>query len=119
MSEEQLEQIAEAARELDLNALDRARQLIEQERRRREREARRQAQQEMKAVAEKYGMSLHEIVAGQPKSASGGSGKGKLPPKYRHPHDHSKTWTGRGRRPHWIQEWIDGGNDLDDLKIAD
>ena len=39
-------------------------------------------------------------------------------PKYRHPDDPDLTWSGRGRRPHWLTEALEAGHDLDDLKIA-
>lgn len=38
-------------------------------------------------------------------------------PKYRHPDDASMTWTGRGRRPRWVDECIKAGKSLDDLVI--
>ena len=39
-------------------------------------------------------------------------------PKYRHPSDDSVTWTGRGKKPKWMQEWIMEGKDPIDLLIA-
>jgi DNA-binding protein H-NS len=30
-------------------------------------------------------------------------------PRYRHPDDASQQWTGRGRQPKWVKEWVDGG----------
>ncbi len=39
-------------------------------------------------------------------------------PKYRHPDDESMTWTGRGRRPRWVDECLDNGISMDDLAIA-
>ena len=41
----------------------------------------------------------------------------KLPPKYRHPHDPEKTWTGRGITPRWIRELTDKGHDLSEFKV--
>ncbi len=38
-------------------------------------------------------------------------------PKYRHPEDASMTWTGRGRRPRWVDECINAGTSLDDMTI--
>ncbi|MGB0847683.1 MAG: H-NS family nucleoid-associated regulatory protein [Thiolinea sp.] len=38
-------------------------------------------------------------------------------PKYRHPEDSSMTWTGRGRRPRWVDECLDNGQSLEDLAI--
>lgn len=40
-------------------------------------------------------------------------------PKYRHPEDASMTWTGRGRRPRWVDDCLDSGHSMDDLVIAD
>jgi len=36
--------------------------------------------------------------------------------RYRHP-NLMMTWTGRGRAPKWVQEWIESGNTLDGLKV--
>lgn len=38
-------------------------------------------------------------------------------PKYANPADASQTWTGRGRRPRWVQAALDAGQSLDDLAI--
>ncbi|WP_343080459.1 H-NS histone family protein [Ostreiculturibacter nitratireducens] len=38
-------------------------------------------------------------------------------PKYANPKDPSNTWTGRGRRPRWVEEALQSGKTLDDLKI--
>lgn len=35
--------------------------------------------------------------------------------RYRHPTNPGQTWTGRGRRPAWVNEWLAGGGSLDDL----
>lgn len=37
--------------------------------------------------------------------------------RYRHPSDSSLTWTGRGRKPAWVQNWLDNGGSLDDLDV--
>lgn len=36
--------------------------------------------------------------------------------RYRHPNS-MMTWTGRGRAPKWVQEWIESGNTLDGLQV--
>jgi len=38
-------------------------------------------------------------------------------PKYRNPNDSSLTWTGRGRRPRWVDECIDNGMSLEGMAI--
>lgn len=51
--------------------------------------------QELAALAEKRGFTLSELVDGRSKRKS-------VAPKYANPDDPSQTWTGRGRRPHWL-----------------
>jgi|SRR6056297_2089075 len=43
--------------------------------------------------------------------------KNKVAPKYRDPNNPDRTWTGRGRTPKWVQEFLDAGKSLEDLKI--
>ena len=90
--------------------------------------------QQMAALAKKNGFELHELMPGSSsapaKSASTSKTTGKrklrkktikarakVPPKYAHPDDPKKTWTGRGRNPLWVSELLDSGKSLDDLLI--
>lgn len=36
---------------------------------------------------------------------------------YRHPGDLGLAWTGRGKPPRWITEWIESGKSLDALRV--
>lgn len=63
-----------------------------------------------KAAAE-LGFSLEQIVASAKKGGS------KSPPKYRNPEDPRQTWTGRGRRPAWIESGLEQGKSLEDYAI--
>lgn len=38
----------------------------------------------------------------------------KLPIKYTHPHN-GMSWSGRGRKPRWVEEWLEAGNTLEEL----
>lgn len=38
-------------------------------------------------------------------------------PKYRSSIDPNLTWTGKGRKPGWIQTFLDNGGNLEDWKI--
>ena len=70
-------------------------------------EAKRAAEQ----AAREYGFSLDELVAGQ-------TGKGnKGVAKYANPADPTQTWTGRGRKPNWVNDALAAGKSLDDLAI--
>ncbi len=71
----------------------------------RERDAARKAAEE---AAGKYGFSLAELGI-VPGGKGGGRRKTRAagpvnPPKYRHPTDPKKTWSGRGRKPDWIKD---------------
>ncbi|MGR3495700.1 H-NS family nucleoid-associated regulatory protein [Citreimonas sp.] len=77
---------------------------------RRKAEAKRAAEK----AAQEYGFSLDDVIGGG--SAKGAKGS-KGAPKYAHPENPEKTWTGRGRQPNWVKEWLESGKSLDDLKI--
>ena len=41
----------------------------------------------------------------------------KLQPKYAHPNDSARTWSGMGRKPEWFRQYIDKGGNEKDLLI--
>ncbi len=41
----------------------------------------------------------------------------KVAIKYRHPDDQSKTWTGRGVAPRWMQELLSAGHQRSEFEI--
>jgi len=45
--------------------------------------------------------------------------KAKGVPKYRSSLEPSLTWTGKGRKPAWIQTYLDNGGDLDEWLIRE
>jgi len=78
----------------------------------------------------KSGFELHELLDTAPatKTASGTvkvptrktgkSGKrGKVAPKYKNPANSSETWTGRGRQPIWVKNYIENGGSMDQVTI--
>lgn len=66
----------------------------------------------LSAKAKEMGFSLEELMGG-------GKAKGpKAAPKYCHPENPAKTWTGRGRQPNWVKEALENGKALDDLLIV-
>lgn len=54
--------------------------------------------------------TLEEILAAQ-------KVRKPVAPKYRNPDDASETWTGRGRKPRWVEAFLDAGNNLEDVAI--
>lgn len=72
---------------------------------------RREAMTAVELVAREYGFSLNELTGGKTRRS------GVVPPKYSNPADPTMTWTGRGRKPRWVQENLEKGKSLDDLMI--
>ena len=67
------------------------------------------------AAAKEHGFDLADLL-GDERPSKGR--KQPLPPKYQHPDDPSKTWSGRGRQPEWMKGSLAEGKALDDLLIA-
>ena len=40
-------------------------------------------------------------------------------PKFRKPVEPHQTWSGRGKRPHWVTELLDAGISLQDFQISE
>ncbi|NLD55071.1 MAG: H-NS histone family protein [Burkholderiaceae bacterium] len=76
---------------------------------------------DIRAKMAEYGITLNDIAG-----KAGGSGRkgrkratgaraSKSPPKYRG--SKGELWSGRGRRPNWVQEELAKGKTLEDLRI--
>lgn len=72
---------------------------------------RREALTAIEEAAKEHGFNLAELTGSKPRKP------GSVAPKYAHPEDPTMTWTGRGRKPRWVQESLDAGKSLDDLLI--
>ena len=81
----------------------------------RQKEERQKLLQEFRDKAKGLGISLEELMAVQKKSKSRAGGK--VAAKYVHPADSALTWTGRGKRPRWVNDWLSDGKSLDELKV--
>lgn len=85
------------------------------------REAKRQeAYDRMQKIAQESGFTIGEIVGAATKSGKGRAREGHKTMgaiKYRDPNDHSRTWTGTGRKPKWVEDWLAANGTLDGLKV--
>lgn len=77
-------------------------------------QGRAEALEQIHAIARGVGLPLKELLGSLP--ARGGR-TGPVAARYRNPADASQQWTGRGRQPKWVKDWVDGGNDIAGLKI--
>ena len=81
----------------------------------RQTEDRQKVLEQMAALATSHGFSLEELL-----SKKGGSKKAsvkKVAAKYRHPSQPDLTWTGRGRKPVWVSDWLASGKTIESLAI--
>jgi DNA-binding protein H-NS len=73
-----------------------------------------QAREQILHIARGAGLSVKDLLAGKgPKEPKSDARKAK----YRHPDDVTKQWSGRGRQPGWVKDWVAAGKSLDDAKI--
>ena len=73
---------------------------------------RKEALATLEEKAKSLGYSLSELV-GATKTRKRAPAK----PKYANPANTSETWTGRGRKPRWVEAALKAGKSLDDLAI--
>lgn len=78
-----------------------------------EKRDRRKARAAAERAAADYGYSLDSLV----EISRNPTGRPTLPPKYCNPENPEQTWTGRGRRPHWLQDALANGSDLSEFEI--
>lgn len=75
-------------------------------------------------VAQAHGYSLKELTSGAPvkkpvvkTAAAKKDGRAKVAPKFRNPANEKETWTGRGRKPKWVEAHLASGGALEDITI--
>lgn len=73
-----------------------------------------EARKAIELTAAEYGYSVDELLG---KASKTSDKKGKAVAKYRNPENPAETWTGRGRKPHWLHEALTKGFDIADLEI--
>jgi DNA-binding protein H-NS len=65
---------------------------------------------------------LHQIgVRSDEVSAAAGRKRRPYPrvlPKYRNPSRPHETWSGRGKKPHWVIKQLKSGKKMDDFRIG-
>ncbi|MDR0996666.1 MAG: H-NS histone family protein [Zoogloeaceae bacterium] len=102
---------------IELRELER---LIPKELKRRESEEKAKAKKELQAFAQARGFNLDDLVGGIPVVRVRRSrATGPLPPKYRNPNDPSQTWSGRGRKPGWLETLLAQGRLASEFEVQE
>ncbi|MDD3354539.1 H-NS histone family protein [Zoogloea sp.] len=114
---------------LSLTELRRLQSKVETEIRRRSDTAKKDLLKRMQKLAAEHGLSLTEVLGQEatdkpaapvvPKKAAKPVKKAAKPAsviKYHHPEDPAKGWTGHGRKPQWVIDWLAQGKALDELR---
>lgn len=72
----------------------------------------REAMAELENVARSHGFSLDELTG-----AKTSRKRAPAQAKFANPEDGSQTWTGRGRKPRWVEAALKSGKSMGDLAI--
>ncbi|WP_254431942.1 H-NS histone family protein [Azonexus fungiphilus] len=70
---------------------------------------------EVRAFAKARGFAIEDLIGKETKVKVASGGKVKV--KYRHPQNAELEWTGRGRKPKWVEAWLAEGASLDALLV--
>lgn len=92
-----------------------------------EKQALAEAKVQIGEIANGLGRSVQQLLADLGLAGVNSSVRGakpradagkKVAPIYHNPANPSDSWTGRGRQPKWVKEYLDSGKSLDDLRIT-
>jgi len=87
--------------------------VIPAEIKRREKDEKAQALKDLAALAAERGFSLDELLG----TVSEKKERSPVAVKYRHPTNADQAWTGRGRQPKWVAEFVQQGGTLEQLAV--
>ena len=110
-------------KEMSLSDLSKLKTKIEKIIVRKEAKMKTHAIAELKKKAVSLGFSLTDLVGDAGMAADKRSPKSKsikratVKQKYKNPEDPNQTWSGRGRKPKWLEKGILAGGELEDFLI--
>ena len=91
-------------------------QQIPAELKKREAQEKVQVLNEVRAFAKARGYAIEDLLQAKDAKVKTGS-TGKVKVKYRHPDNPSLEWTGRGRKPKWVEAWLATGAAIENLLV--
>jgi DNA-binding protein H-NS len=97
---------------LSANDLRNLQEQVKRELKKRETQDLQKAKDEIFAIAQRVGLPLKDLIATNPRGQGG-----TVAARFRNPDDAGQQWTGRGRQPKWVKEWVDAGKSIDELRI--
>lgn len=84
-----------------------------------EEEERRLAFEAIVEAAKKVGLAPRELLRRYGQEAPAAAPAKEAPAvAYRNPANPAETWTGRGRKPRWVTEWLEAGNNIEGLQAG-
>lgn len=78
---------------------------------------RQEALSAVEQAAKEHGFKLSELMSDRPpgKGRKSGVEASSDPARYANPENPEQTWSGRGRRPQWVEDALESGRTLEDL----
>lgn len=78
----------------------------------RERAEKSKARAQILELAKLHGLSVEDVLVGK-----SGAVRKPVEPKFQNPNNPAQQWTGRGRKPAWVEALLSQGKSLADLAI--
>ena len=101
---------------MDLDALKEMRKNVDRAISSYETRKRKDALSALEQAAKDHGFRLSDLVADQKPGKARRSVEAGAAAAYVNPENPDETWSGRGRRPRWVNDALTAGRALDDLK---
>lgn len=84
---------------------------IKEELKKREQDEIEKAREQVLEIARRIGIPVKQLVGSTRVKT------GAVAVRFRHPDVPSQQWTGRGRQPKWVKEWVEQGKTLEALRV--
>jgi DNA-binding protein H-NS len=75
------------------------------------------ARADIERIAASTGYSVHDLLGLRNARGKKAGSRKIVADKYRNPKDPSQTWSGRGKRPRWLQEVLEHGGKLENFLV--
>lgn len=75
------------------------------------------ARADIEKIAASTGYSVHDLLGLRNARGRKAGARKAVADKYRNPKDPSQTWSGRGKRPKWLQEVLEKGGKLENYLV--